>query len=161
MARAGVAPEREEAAAIRLRLQVGLDHADALAAVRAGFLTAAEIAAADDAEFLRTVRLPEGRARAVLAAARAPGSQAQGPGERPKLLREQPVAPVVTRATAPVRRVVEKALGEPDPPHEAPTGPKPAPPHASSDHERRRRLRDDGELAERDLDEALEGGGPD
>ncbi|HEX9710592.1 MAG TPA: hypothetical protein VGB42_11590 [Candidatus Thermoplasmatota archaeon] len=159
--RGGVAPRQEEAAAIRLRLEVGIAHEDALAVVRAGYLTAAEVAAADDDEFVRAVRLPRARAQSVLAAARAPGSHARGPGERPRLLREQPVGPAVARATGPVRRAVVKALGEPAPAAEEPTGPKPAPPHAASDRARRRRLRDEAAEAERDLDAALEGRGGD
>lgn len=153
--------EQLEAAAIRLRLQVGVSHEDALAVVAAGYLTAAEVAASEDEEFVRTVRLPRDRALAVLSAARAPGRHGTGPGKRPRTLREQPVGPVVTRATEPVRRAVVKALGEPDPPPEAPTGPKPAPPHASPDVDRRRRLRREAEAAERDLEQALDDGGPD
>lgn len=161
MAKGRLPPEQREAAAIRLRLQVGISHDDALAVVRAGFLTAAEVAAADDGEFVRAVALSRERAHGVLAAARAPGSHMAGPGERPRSLREQQVGPVVTRATEPVRRAVVKAMGEPDPPPDAPTGPKPAPPHASPDLARRRRLRDEAEAAERDLEEALDSGGPD
>jgi hypothetical protein len=155
VARGALAPEREEAAAIRLRLEVGIAHDDALAVVRGGYLTAAEVAAAEDEEFSRRVHLPAERRRAVLAAARAPGSHAARAGARPRLLREQPVAPAVIRAAEPVRRVVTRALGEAPPAPDPPTGPKPAPPHASPDHDRRKRLRRDAEAAERDLDEAL------
>ncbi len=161
MVRSGVAPEHKEGAAIRLRLEVGISHAEAVELVHAGYLTAAEVAAADDEEFIRAVRLPRSRAVSVLATARAPGSQASGPGERPRRLHEQPVAPVVARATKPVRRAVVKVLGEPAPQPTAPTGPKPAPPHAGHDDERRRRLRDEAQAVERDLEAALDEGDDD
>jgi hypothetical protein len=160
MARPRVLPQNEEAATIRLRLQVEVSHDDALAAVRAGYLTAAEIAAADDEEFVRALGLPAPRAHEILAAARSPGSRAPDPGQRPRVLREEDMAPAVARATAPVIRAMAKALGEGQRPPEGPTGPKPAPPHAGPDRARRKRLRDEAEAAERDLDEALDAGGP-
>jgi hypothetical protein len=156
VARRSVAPEHREVAIIRLQLELKLDRKAAEAAVLAGYLSAAEIAAAADEEFHEAVRLPLKRRVELLGQARKPGSKAPEPGPAPASMREPPLRPVLVRAVAPVRKTVTKLLGEaPAPPSPRAPGPRPAPPHADADAPRKRAHRRSAEDIEAAVDEEL------
>ena len=116
--------------------------------MRAGFYSHAEIAAADDGEFLGAVDMTDAQAQAVLALSRAPGSKAPHAGPPPHLARERRAGDVVAQAVRPVReraaRLAKRAEGATSPP-----------PRKAAETPERKRRRVQGEALEAELDEAL------
>jgi hypothetical protein len=153
MPRATVPRASLEPTIMRLQLALAIGRREAEACVKAGFASAAEVAAADDGEFHREVRLaPEARAR-VLAAARAPGSKHPAAGKAPHLARDRRPVEKVANLARPVFETVVKLAGAPQAPAPAARAAKQAPPH-EADEKRRARRTAASEL-EADLDEAL------
>ena len=147
MAKKARDPERLEPYILRLQLELALTRAQAAACVRAGFVSHAQIAAADDEAFVAAVALRPEDAAAVLAVARAPGSKAPQAGPAPQLARETRASDVVAKAVRPVRERAAKISRRP----EAPVVKKPA---ETPDTKRRRAQAD---ALEAELDDALRG----
>ncbi len=138
---------------MRLQLALAVGRREAEACVKAGYASAAEVAAADDLEFHRSVRLePDERAR-VLAAARTPGSKHPAAGEAPQLARDRRPVERVANLTRPMFDTVARLAGEPETAPAPSKAAKRAPPHETD--EKRRARRAAGNALEADLDDAL------
>jgi hypothetical protein len=152
----GERPSSIEPAITRLQLELGLRRRAAEACLKAGYRSAAEIAACDDAEFHARVALdPEGRAD-VLARARAPGTARLTPGERPVLTSERNPAPKVLALAKPVTSRLARLAGDPAPVPPKRAAPKADPPQGEA--EARRKRRKEADEIEAELDDRLRGG---
>jgi hypothetical protein len=147
-------PPNREPAITRLQLELKARRRLAEACVDAGYRSAAEVAAADDAEFHAAVRLAPAEREEVLALARAPGSHRPTPGERPVLASERASPGKLLAAAKPVRDRLVRMAGqsEPAPPRSRP-GPKGEPPRAAP--EERRRRKQEADVLEAELDDRL------
>ena len=141
---------------LRLQLELKTTRRAAEACARAGFRSAAEVAAAEDSDFHNAVRLaPKDRA-ALLSRAREPGSKAPEAGAPPVLTRDRRPTEAIVKMARPVGLKVKGLAGEPIPRGEPPRGPKPAPPEGKG--EKRRLSRTAALEIEAELDETLSKG---
>lgn len=153
MARAPPPAASIEPAILRLQLELSLPRKPAEACVRAGFRSAAEIAAADDAEFHRRVPLDAAARARVLGAARTPASKRPAEGAPPRRARDMRPAEKIAKAARPARDMVSKLVGSPEP-RRAPARSTKAMPLPEFDEGHRRRRTAANEL-EAELDAAL------
>jgi hypothetical protein len=138
----------------RLQLELRSRRRLAEACVNAGYRSAGEVAAADDAEFHGSVRLSAAEREEVLALARTPGSHAPAPGKRPVLVSERRPSGKWRAAAKPVKERLVRMAGtrEPTPAPRA-AGPKVEPPRSTP--EERRRRKQEADALEAELDDRL------
>jgi hypothetical protein len=154
MGKGSARPANLEPSITRLQLELKARRRLAEACILAGYRSAAEVAAADDAEFHASVRLSAAERAEVLALARAPGSHAPSPGERPVLVSERRPSGKLLAAAKPVKERLVRMAGVPEaPPRPRPSTPKVEPPRAGP--EERRRRKQEADALEAELDERL------
>ncbi len=141
----------------RLQLELKVPRRAAEACVKAGYRSAAEVAAADDAEFDVSVALPAAERAGVLAAARAPGSKVPAAGAPPALVRNLRPAERMAQVAKPVRDTVVRLAGEAEPARARSAGAKAEPPRPDVGLKRRRRA--EADAIEAELDESLRDAG--
>ena len=140
-----------EPAITRLQLELKSRRRLAEACAVAGYRSAAEVAAADDSSFHASVRLSAAEREEVLALARAPGSHAPLPGQRPVLASERRPSGKLLAAVKPVtERLVRMAGTSQPPPGPRAAGAKVEPPRFAPEERRRRKQEDDALEAELD-----------
>jgi hypothetical protein len=139
----------------KLQLELGIGRRAAEALAGAGYRSAAEVAAADDAEFHAAVSLPAADRAAVLEKARAPGSKAAHAGPRPVLASERRPAGKVLAAARPVGERIVRLVGEPEAAPPPRLAAKAEPPRGEAPERRRRRQ--EADEVEAELDERLRG----
>jgi len=135
---------------LRLQLELEVRRRTAEACVKAGYRSAAEVAAADDGEFHARVALSEIERAEVLSKARAPGSKRLEAGDRPVLASERKPGGKVLAAAKPMADRIVRLAGEAEPAPPARVVPKADPPRGEADARRRRKQEADAVEAELD-----------